>query len=79
MPRSLHGFRNLAVSNPSIFFSNPYLSSLYPMMSPGRSWIIEYLLISIFEFFFKSSSSNREGRIKIFNNAWSWSHIRTES
>ena len=35
MLRSLHGFRNLAVSNPSIFFSNPYLSSLYPMMSPA--------------------------------------------
>ena len=35
MPRSLYGFRSLAVRNPSIFFSNPYLSSVYPMMSPA--------------------------------------------
>ena len=35
MPRSLYGFRSLAVRNPSLFFSNPYLSSVYPMMSPA--------------------------------------------
>lgn len=35
MPRSLNGIRNLAAYDPLMFFSNPYLSSYYPMMSPS--------------------------------------------
>ena len=35
MPRSLNGIRKLAAYDPLMFFSNPYLSSYYPMMSPS--------------------------------------------
>jgi len=41
MPRSLHGIRNLAAYDPMMFFSNPYLSSYYPMMSPSL-WNIHH-------------------------------------
>jgi hypothetical protein len=35
MPRSFNGIRKLAAYDPLMFFSNPYLSSYYPMMSPS--------------------------------------------
>ena len=35
MPRNLYGLRMLAALDPLMFFSNPFLSSLYPMMSPS--------------------------------------------
>ncbi len=34
-PRSLFGMRMLSIYNPHLFFSNPYLSSYYPLMSPS--------------------------------------------
>ena len=35
MPRTLWGMRKLAAFDPMMFFSNPYLSSMYPMFSPS--------------------------------------------
>jgi len=35
MPRNLYGLRVLAAYDPIMFFSNPYLTSLNPMMSPS--------------------------------------------
>lgn len=35
MPRNIYGLRALAAYDPMMFFSNPYLSSLNPMMSPA--------------------------------------------
>ena len=35
MPRNLYGIRALAAYDPMMFFSNPYLSSINPMMSPS--------------------------------------------
>ena len=35
MPRNLYGLRNLASFDPMMFFSNPFLSSINPLMSPA--------------------------------------------
>ena len=35
MPRNLYGIRALAAYDPMMFFSNPYLASINPMMSPS--------------------------------------------
>lgn len=35
MPRNLYGIRALAAYDPMMFFSNPYLTSINPMMSPS--------------------------------------------
>ncbi len=34
-PRSLFGMRMLSIYNPHLFFTNPYLSSYFPLMSPS--------------------------------------------
>ena len=35
LPRNLYGYRKLASFDPMMFFSNPFLSSVYPFMSPS--------------------------------------------
>ena len=35
MPRNLYGLRKLASLDPMMFFSNPFLSSINPLMSPA--------------------------------------------
>lgn len=35
MPRNIYGIRALAAYDPMMFFSNPYLTSINPMMSPS--------------------------------------------